>query len=237
MTESLRSVAQNCLGVSPPLSVLHDVFGYLFPPGRTMSLKRQLELIQGPAFDINICLVGVENFTATDFYRTQYAVQFTRDAYDGHNLGIRKINWRQISVQDAGSYCTIDSGNEAYDLTDDWNSGGPADALDVFVVRVMNGGYGVSAVDGPCDHDDKDEMTGSVVSLNCCGSCPSGVTCADDIGTTFAHEMGHYLGLKHDDSTSNLMGTSEGSVDPGTMSLTTTQGNTMRTHCYVSDIC
>lgn len=232
---SLKQVASDCMGLTPPFSVIHDFFGYIFgTPARRISLRNQMMRLRGPTYDVNVILVAPENFTAADEANTQYALQFTRDAYNAVGLGIRRLNWQQISAADAGGYATIGSGGEAHDLTDDWN--GPAGALDLFVVRVMNGAYGWSAVEGPCDHDDKDEMTGSVVSLNC-SPWPAGVICADDIGTTFGHEMGHYLGEGHNGSTANLMGNSSGSVTPGTSALTSAQGNSLRSHCYVHDRC
>ncbi len=232
---SLKQIASDCTGMGPPFSVIRDLFGYIFgTPARQISLRQQMLRLRGPTYDVNVILVARENFTNTDEANTQYAIQFTRDAYNAVGLGIRRLNWRQISAADAGGYATIDSGDEAYDLTDDWSSS--AGALDLFVVRVMNGAYGWSAVEGPCDHDDKDEMTGSVVSLNCC-PCPAGVICPEDIGTTFAHEMGHYLGETHNGSTNNLMGNSSGTVTAGTSALTTAQGNTMRSHCHVRDRC
>jgi hypothetical protein len=236
MNQSLTGTAADCLSLTPPFSVVRDVFGYIFgAPSRTLSLRRQLELIRGLTLDVNVIIVAPGGFSADDFSNTQYAIQYSRDVYAPFGLGIRKLNWQQIADDQAGVYAVIDSGSEAHDLTDDWN--GPEGALDLFVVRQMNGAYGWSDVEGPCSKDDKDEMTGSVVSLNCCGSCPAGVRCEDDIGTTFAHEMSHYLGLKHDDSTSNLMGDSTGSVTAGTTALTTSQATDMKDHCLVEDRC
>lgn len=182
-------------------------------------------LVRGPTLDVSPILVAVENFTAADRNETQEAIQIAREIYAQVGLGIRKLNWQQISAGAAGAYATIDSGGEAHDLTDDWN--GPGDALDLFVVRVMNGGAdGWSAVGGPCDKDDKDEMTGSVVSLN--GS-------AANSGNTFAHEMGHYLGLDHIADTGNFIG-GDGGSDSWT-GIHAWQGETMKRHCLVRDRC
>lgn len=49
MAQSLKTIAANCLSLSPPFSVVRDIFGYSFgKPKRILSLKRQLELMQGP---------------------------------------------------------------------------------------------------------------------------------------------------------------------------------------------
>ena len=233
MSLSLKTIASDCLSLQPSFSVIRDVFGYIFgAPKRTMSLKRQLQLIKGPSLDINLILVGKENFDAhpEDFQEIQYGVQFTRDIYAKVDLGIRKINWQQISVADAGDYTTLDS-EDAHSLTRDFN--GPSGALDVFVVRTMTGASGRSAVDGTCSKDHIYEMTGSVVSLD--GSF-------DFSGNTFAHEIGHYLGLNHIYDWDNFIGGGELDTDDEGASDANTgiyewQGEEMKKHCYVKDIC
>lgn len=225
MPLSLRSIAQNCYGKTPPLSALNDIFGYFMPPGQELSLKRQLELSTGEALNVNVILVADENFTWTDLEETHSAIQFARDVYEQVDIGIRKIRWQAIHAADAGGYATINSSSEAHDLTDDWN-GPNGGYLDVFIVRSMTHADGVSAVDGPCDKDDKNEMTGSVVSLN--GSYSNS-------GNTFAHEVGHYLGLSHVASNTNFIG-SNGASNSNT-GITNSQGNTMKSHCYVTDTC
>ena len=98
------------------------------------------------------------------------------------------------SAADAGGKAIIDSSSEAQDLTADWTV--PNGSLDLFVVQVVNGASGWSPVGGSCDKDSKG-MTGSVVSLE--GG-------KDYAGNTFAHEMGHYLGLDHVAESGNFIG-------------------------------
>jgi len=234
MALSLKTIASNCLDLSPPFSVIENVFGYKFRDStgnifgiqqRTMSLKRQLELIQGPSLDLNLIRVGIELFDESDHAEIQFGVQFTRDIYEKVDLGIRKLNWQYISEDDAGDYVTINSSSEAHDLTDDWN--GLEGALDVFVVELIVGAGGWSMVDAPCSKDDKDKMTGVVTELS--GSVFT--------GTSFAHEIGHYLGLPHDGSPTNFMGANDGTPNTGATGITASQGDDMKNHCYVEDIC
>ncbi len=225
---SLKDIAQRCLGVTPPFSVIEDVFGFPFGhPARTLSLKQQLQLIQGSSVNFNLIRVGLGNFSDADHQEIQTAVQVTREIYAQIGLGVRRLVWAYISVDDADAYTTIDTVAEAKDLTDDWN--GPGGAHDVFIVRNMltpEGFIGYSAIEGPCDKDDKDELSGSVTSLNATGAFRSGVL--------MAHEVGHYLGLSHTSATNNLM---RPSISSSNTNVTSGQGSDLRDHCWVSDAC
>jgi len=169
--------------------------------------------------DINMICVGWESFTSTDTNKMLQAISITRSIYGQVDFGIGAVNWYSISNADAGAKATIDSQSEAEDLTDDWTV--PNEALDVFIVRVMNGADGWSAVGGSCDKNGKG-MTGSVVSLN--GTVAN-------VGNTLAHEMGHYLGLSHIPDAGNFIG-GNGSSDSWT-GIYSWQGDKMKTHCFV----
>jgi hypothetical protein len=169
--------------------------------------------------DVNVILVSVEDFTVTDRTRVSEAIRIAREIYGQVDFGIRTVTWWQITRDQAGGLATIDSQSEAEQLTADWTVAN--DALDLFVVRVMNGADGWSAVNGSCDKDAKG-MTGSVVSLN--GN-------QANIGNTLAHEMGHYLGLQHVPDVGNFIG-GNGASD-GWIGIFNWQGDTMKGHCFV----
>jgi hypothetical protein len=129
-------------------------------------------------------------------------------------MDIATIETYVISASDAGGYTTINSDDEAEDLTEDWTVRNSA--VDMFVVRSYVGSVaGLSPVDGPCDKSAKG-MNGVVVEL--LGS--QALT-----GVIMAHELGHYLGLPHTNSTNNLMNPSVGTANTV---VTTSQGNTMK---------
>ena len=89
---------------------------------------------------------------------------------------------------------------------------------------------GWSNVEGPCDKNSSDDLTGAVLEVS--GS--RRIT-----GILLAHEVGHYLGLSTGPSATNVMGVDangDGIDEIGASStqLTDAQGTTMRSHCSVS---
>ena len=159
----------------------------------------------------------------------------TRSLYAQVNLGVRKIYWRYIPVSEASGYQSVNSGG-ATQLTEDFS--GPNDGLDVFYVQLITDAGGWSNRNGPCDKDAKDERTGSIIEIR-------GVTNTSGLdfgGILLAHEVGHYLGLAHHTTLTNVMGTDTdgngiGEINGTSTNLTSTQGSTMRSHCSVKGAC
>lgn len=211
-----------CIGKSGGTSIVHDLFGYTEVP-REISLRRQLEALTRKHYHVNVISVAPENFAAGSFKKINLALDITREIYGKVNFGIGRIEWSFITASQAGSKQIVDSQGEAEELTEDWNA--PTSGLDLFVVRAMNGADGWSAVGGSCDKDSKG-MSGSVVSLNGSDS---------NIGNTFAHEMGHYLGLDHIPDAGNFIG-NNGASNSNT-GIKTSQGDKMKTHCFVKNGC
>jgi hypothetical protein len=171
-------------------------------------------------FGINVILVGIESFTTADLRKVNDSLDAMKKIFSKVDLGIRSIEWWQISNAEAGSKAVIDNESEASDLTSDWSV--PNSSLDLFVVRNMNGADGWSAVNGSCNKDAKG-MNGSVVSLN--GN-------VSNSGNTFAHETAHYLGLEHIADAGNFIGNNGASN--GNTEIYTWQGDTIKKHCFVS---
>jgi len=238
---SVKATAASALGVSPPFSVNTDLYGYIFRDAAgsvgitsPRSLKRQLQLMRGRAINLSLFLVGHENdfsgvVTLVQAVSVQVAIQRVRDIYSQENLGVRRLFWRRISMADVGNYAIITDRPEAVDLTDDFS--GPNDGIDVFYVQSILNAGGWSTTPGPCDKDAKDEMTGAVIELS------SGI-----LGILTAHEVGHYLGLAHGSTITNVMGVDAlpppngdgiGELNSTSTNLTSSQGTTMRAHCSV----
>lgn len=219
--------------------MLRDFFGYIYGrPNRDMSLRRQMELAKGQALNLSIIWVGwhsdplVSQVSDEDRRRVMSGLQKMRDIYGNVSLGIRKIYYSHITPNDAGSYTFINSSSEARDLTDDFY--GANDGLDVFWVPGMNpsDGWGPGSA-GPCDKSDKDEWTGVV--------CELGLS-EEFNGVLIAHEVGHYLGLGHGTDITNFMGVDSnndgiGETTENSTGITSGQGTTMRSHCYVKSPC
>ena len=238
---SIRATAASCLGVSGTFSIRRDVYGYIWGGrmNRTLSLKRHLELIRDDA--INICpfLVGHETgfppdaeFTLAELQIIQTAIDFMREHYAQVGVGVRRIYWRWIPPDEAGGYTVVDQ-DESTELTRAFS--GPNDGIDVFFVRTITDAAGWSRRPGPCDKDSASGRNGAVleiVSLD-----------AGWIGLVMAHEVGHYLGLKHASTLTNIMGEDPdgdgiGTIEEGTsVKLTPVQGDTMRSHCSIRPHC
>lgn len=222
MALSLRN-RLNCLGVSVNASAVRDLFGYDYVP-RPLSLRRQIELLGGKHLHMNIILVGYESLNKKEYWDKIYAgIQIMREIYAQVGLGIGKLEYYAISDKDAGGYAQLNA-DQARDLTNHWIVHNWA--MDVFVVRKMDGASGKSAVGGRCTKDAKYKMNGIVVSL-------SGDN--EYVGNTFAHEAGHYMDLDHVDDQGNFIGGGGGS-DSWT-GIYGWQGDTMKNHCFVQPGC
>lgn len=231
MAASLRASVR-CIGLSGRVSVLRDYFGMFrgrVPEdpvtGRVqLSVKRHVADIRLRHVHLNVVRVGIDRFSGDQLDRIDYAVWKTRNIYRTRSLGIGRVQHWDVSTADARGRDILDSEDEAEELTQEWSV--PNTGIDVFVVRdISDPDYvGISPVDGPCDKDAK--------GMNGCigGEVSRG---DDPFARTFAHELGHYLGLGHaNDQPDNLMcQTSRANSVRDSVLLTAGQGSNVRDHC------
>ena len=232
MALSVKAVAASCLGVNGEFSVRSGLFGYIWgPTTRDLRVDAHLNRIKGKAINLSLILVAHEpdfsgEFDSADVRRIQEGIDRMRELYAQASLGVRKLYWTYIPVADAGGYAVVNA-SEATDLTNDWS--GDNDGIDVFWVTSVTDAGGWSNSDGPCDKDEDKERTGVVLEIS--GS-------DDFTGILLAHEVGHYLHLKHADTITNLMGVDSngdgiGELNSSSTNITASQGATMRAGCFV----
>lgn len=222
--DSLRFF-QSCLKLPVFRSVLNDFFGmFQVPPGETISVRQQMARLRRPhILHINIIHVAFDSLTPAEredaARELDVIVLRTRQIYDQIQLGIGRVQHFVISAQLAGGLADISGDGEADDICDKFSVDN--DGIDAFMVLTYAGNrIGSSQSPGDCDKDGKG--SGVVIEVQQAGH--------ELTATAFAHELGHYLGFdSHSSDQNNLMSTS------GARGLSTSQGNTMRGHCMVTD--
>lgn len=195
-----------------------------------MSLLDHVRSLKGKHVHVNVIRVGIDNFTSAEVDRIDYAIFKARNIYRTVSLGIGRVQHFDVTAADADGRDDLGSEGEAEDLTQAFTV--PNNGLDVFMVDNISDPdfVGISPVDGPCDKDGKG-MNGVVGGEVNRGS--------DAVARTFAHEIGHYLGLEHRNSDpDNLMcQTSKANSTRNSVLLTSGQGSTVRGHCSVRNGC
>jgi hypothetical protein len=233
----------SCLGISTTgsVSLLRKLFG--FRQGRvpddetgaasSVSLLQLLSDMEGKHVNLNVIFTGINLMDDTDFNRTDWSILRTREIYRARDLTVGRVEFYQITTADSDGLHNIGSASEATELTNNWSVDN--NGQDVFMVVSTpdgDGGFvGISNINGPCDKDLDKERTGSIVGLD--------RSSGDDVARTFAHEIGHYLGLSHkNDSPDNLMcQTKFANSTRNSVLLTSAQGTDMRDHCSVRNGC
>ena len=220
---SLKKTA-NCIGLTGNISIIQDFFGYRTwtPVSGPRSLRTQMRLLQGKHIHLN--LIQTASFDISQQKEIDYGLQVTRKIYATVNVGVGRV--QRFSIPPGHE--VIDGHDEAQDL---WNKfSTPNDGIDVFLVRLIPGGVkGMSPEGGgSCDKDSKNN-SGCVIDVED-SLDGSGFT----LGLVLAHEVGHYLGLGHEEKLyDNLMNPNI----PNDGKLYGGQGGVMVLHCSVKGGC
>jgi hypothetical protein len=246
---SLRQSA-NCIGISGNFSVLRDFFGFyrrVLPPDPTkatvsISLLRQIGLLHGQHFHLNVIAVGWDNFTDDNNIVVDYSLFKLRNIYAQVNVGVGRIRHFVISVADADGLDAPTTTDQLEALTEAWSV--PNDGIDLFICHDMNipsnGGMilGYSPIDGPCPGNKDDAgLSGSTI----------GLWENEQTARTMAHEVGHYLSLKHNHgdncptttaAKNNLMAQSRCAISIRDSTLLTSgQGDDIKHQCMTDHQC
>lgn len=260
MAASVKAIL-GCIGVptAGTVSILGQMFGFSrarVPPDPDTSVTAQVSVLQlvrdlqGPHIHVNVIRVGFDTLSATDqdeaFRKLDYAIYRTRNIYRPAGLGVGRVEHYFIDAADSNGRDDLGSEDEADELSDEWSV--PGSGIDAFVVRNISDTdfVGISPVGGSCDKGDKDDgLVAGEIGRD-----------FESFSRTFAHEIGHFLGLEHNhgggedcdncpsttNGCNNLMAQTRcanccGSGVRLAVLLTSGQGSDMRDHCSVRSGC
>ena len=218
---SLANTAQ-CIGLAGRVSLRWDFYGHRTDLGTPLSLLKQARLLQGKHIHLN--LIHTAAISDGHLRELDYGLQTMRRIYAAVNIGIGRILRYQIGP----GWEVIDGKSGAQDL---WNACSiQNDGIDLFLAAAVVGdSVGMAPRGGgSCDKGSTDD-SGCVIGIQ---------DNADGVGVTMgqamAHEVGHFLGLEHEDGLEdNLMFPTV----PNGGGLYGGQGGAMVLHCAIRGGC
>jgi len=164
------------------------------------------------AYGVNIIKVG--DFGAQEHVDLYDAVDRVRQIYERRDITLRGINRYIINNALAGSNTILNDEDEVRDMWEDWSV--PNDFVDVYVAQDFQwssyNGY-AGGIPGPASKGGRSDG----VAVEKTGFTDASGTARLDAATLaqlIGHEVGHYLGLPHLETTNNLMRSNTGNRGP-----------------------
>jgi hypothetical protein len=244
---SIRSLAA-CIGLTgSDVSVLGDFLGFsraTVPPNTTVSLLGQVNRLALPHFHVNLVRIGSDQFTTSDKDELDLSIITIRSIYGAQGFGVARIEHWGVATSDAGGLDTPTTKGDLKQITQNWTIDN--DGIDVFIPHnfsVPSGPgilLGYSAIGGTCSNKDKTTgLSGATGGLwgTLCGAFQGSALA--QTGRVLAHEMGHYLGLFHQngDPTNLMCQTASASNSCTSTLLTESQENNISNHCAMKEGC
>jgi len=220
----------------PGTSVAGDLFGFFrcqvpaspagFGPS-IVSLKDFLGAIRGPHINLNMIEWGVDQFNDAKDDEMDFTIFRARALYAQVGIGIGRVQWFGVLTADAHGLDHPHSIDDAHEMMNGVNVANDGIDVEVPSENAMSdsedSAAGNSPVDGPCE--DKDGKLNGVFV---------GMVDRDGTPVNLAHELGHYLGLHHNDSNPlNVMFPASYGAWSYLVHFDAEQGSTMRDHCMV----
>lgn len=164
------------------------------------------------SYGVNIIKVG--DFGASEHVDLYDAVDALRQIYERRDITLRGVDRRRITAAEAGGYTMLDSETEFRDMLEDWSV--PNNFIDIFVVRQFNWGGFNGYAGGEPGPAAKGGRTDGVAAdrtgyIDASGTDRLNVTTLSQL---IGHEVGHYLGLPHQETANNLMRGNTGDRGP-----------------------